>query len=93
MYVRGKINLSERERKILNKTFFVFGSTCQIFISAEYSAKNVLGQSLVEYDIMGDSFIAVSIIIDSSFAKYEIIGDSFIAVSIIGDSRFAEKAL
>jgi hypothetical protein len=34
-------------RKLLNKTFFVFGSTCRIFVSAEYSAENVFGRSLV----------------------------------------------
>jgi hypothetical protein len=43
-----------------------------------------------EYDIMGDSFMAVSIIGDSGFAEYGIMGDSFMAVSIIGDSGFAE---
>jgi hypothetical protein len=32
--------------------------------------------------MMGDSFIAVSIIGDSGFAEYDIMGDSFIAVSI-----------
>jgi hypothetical protein len=34
----GKILLGNK--KLQNKTFFVFGSTCRIFVSAEYSADN-----------------------------------------------------
>jgi hypothetical protein len=33
--------------KLLRKTFFVLGSTCQIFVRAEYSAENIFGRSLV----------------------------------------------
>jgi hypothetical protein len=33
--------------KLLNKTFFVFGSTCRIFVSAKYSAEKVFGLSLL----------------------------------------------
>jgi hypothetical protein len=32
--------------KLINKTFFVFGSTCQIFVSAKYSSENIFGRSL-----------------------------------------------
>jgi hypothetical protein len=34
-------------RKVINKTFFIFGSTCRILNSAEYSSENVFGRSLV----------------------------------------------
>jgi hypothetical protein len=29
-----------KKNQLLNKTFFVFGSTCRIFVSVEYSADN-----------------------------------------------------
>jgi hypothetical protein len=32
--------------KLLDKTFFVFGITGRIFVSAKYSAENVFGRSL-----------------------------------------------
>jgi hypothetical protein len=38
VYFLGKILFGNE--KLLNKTFFVFGSTCRIFVSAEYSADN-----------------------------------------------------
>jgi hypothetical protein len=37
--------------KLLNKTFFVFGSTSRIFVSAKYSAENVFGRSLTAVQI------------------------------------------
>jgi hypothetical protein len=38
VYFRGKILLGNE--KLLQKTFFAFGSTCRIFVSAKYLADN-----------------------------------------------------
>jgi hypothetical protein len=68
-----------------------------VFVTSDFSSPDLYQIPFMaesgfdKWVIMGDSFMAVSIIGVSGFAEYDIMGDSFIAVSIIGDSGFVKR--